>query len=134
VLYSTGSTVTPDTQVLIGDTMGDMQFYYSLADLAFVGGSLVDTGCQNIIEPAALGLPILTGPSLYNFQAVSELLLASGGMEVVVDADALGLRVSELLQAPQLLSGMGEKARSVVAANQGATARLCKIILERLAV
>jgi 3-deoxy-D-manno-octulosonic-acid transferase len=132
--YSTGTAVTSGIQVLIGDTMGDMQFYYSLADLAFVGGSLVDTGCQNIIEPAALGLPILTGPSLYNFQAVSELLLAAGGMELVVDADALGLRVGQLLQAPQLLSIMGEKARNVVAANQGATTRLCKIILERLAV
>jgi 3-deoxy-D-manno-octulosonic-acid transferase len=130
--YSTGAVVTPDTQVLVGDTMGDMQFYYSLGDLAFVGGSLVDTGCQNIIEPAVLGLPILTGPSLYNFQAVSDLLLAAGGMEVVADADALGLRASELLQAPQLLSTMGDNARSVVAANQGATTRLCRIILERL--
>jgi 3-deoxy-D-manno-octulosonic-acid transferase len=112
--------------------MGDMQFYYSLADLTFVGGSLVDTGCQNIIEPAALGLPILTGPSLYNFQVVSELLCAAGGMEVVADAHALGLRVAELLQAPQLLIAMGKKAEAVVASNQGATTRLCKVILERL--
>ncbi|MES2625335.1 MAG: lipid IV(A) 3-deoxy-D-manno-octulosonic acid transferase [Pseudomonadota bacterium] len=131
--YSSGVAVTADTQVLIGDTMGDMQFYFSLADIAFVGGSLVDTGCQNIIEPAALGLPILTGPSLYNFQAVSDLLVAAGGMEVVADARSLGLRVAELLRTPQQLFVMGEKAKTVVATNQGATTRLSKIILEQLA-
>lgn len=130
--YSSGQPVGPDIQVLVGDTMGDMQFYYSLADLAFVGGSLVDTGCQNIIEPAALGLPILTGPSLYNFQAASELLCAAGGMEVVADAHALGLRVAALLQAPELLSAIGAKAEAVVATNQGATTRLSKVILECL--
>ena len=132
VRYSSGLAVTPATQVLVGDTMGDMQFYYSLADLAFVGGSLVDTGCQNIIEPAALGLPILTGPSLYNFQAVSELLVAAGGMEVVIDAEVLGRRVGELLQAPERLKAMGAKAATVVATNQGATTRLCKVILDKL--
>lgn len=130
--YSSGMPIASDIQVLVGDTMGDMQFYYSLAGLAFVGGSLVDTGCQNIIEPAALGLPILTGPSLYNFQAVSALLMAAGGMEVVPDAAALGARVAELLQQPQLLAAMGKKLEAVVATNQGATTRLTEVILERI--
>jgi 3-deoxy-D-manno-octulosonic-acid transferase len=130
--YSARIPVTSATQVLVGDTMGDMYFYYGLADLAFVGGSLVDTGCQNIIEPAALGLPILTGPSLYNFQAVSDMLLAAGGMEIVADAEALGVRAAELLQAPQLLAAMGQRAKAVVATNQGATTRLSKVILQYL--
>src|SRR5690606_37776860 len=65
-------TKQPDAsvQVLVGDTMGDMALYYGLADVAFVGGSLVPTGCQNVIEPASLGLPVLAGPSLFNFRHV----------------------------------------------------------------
>src|SRR5690606_27894990 len=74
-----------EVQVLVGDSMGEMPLYYAMADVAFVGGSLVDTGCQNILEPAALGLPVLTGPSLYNFQAISDALVAAGGQRVVAD-------------------------------------------------
>ncbi len=132
--FSTAMPITLATQVLVGDTMGDMAFYYGLADLAFVGGSLINTGCQNIIEPAAMGLPILTGPSLFNFQAVSELLLTAGGMETVADAETLGARVAALLQHTTVAREMGKKALEVVAANQGATARLCKLILVRLTV
>jgi 3-deoxy-D-manno-octulosonic-acid transferase len=132
--FSSAMPITLATQVLVGDTMGDMAFYYGLADLAFVGGSLINTGCQNIIEPAAMGLPILTGPSLFNFQAVSELLLTAGGMEIVADAETLGTRVTALLQHTTVAREMGKKALAVVAANQGATARLCKLILVRLAV
>jgi 3-deoxy-D-manno-octulosonic-acid transferase len=132
--FSAAMPITLATQVLVGDTMGDMAFYYGLADLAFVGGSLINTGCQNIIEPAAMGLPILTGPSLFNFQAVSELLLTAGGMEIVADAETLGTRVTALLQHTTVAREMGKKALAVVAANQGATARLCKLILVRLAV
>lgn len=132
--FSAAMPITLATQVLVGDTMGDMAFYYGLADLAFVGGSLINTGCQNIIEPAAMGLPILTGPSLFNFQAVSELLLTAGGMETVADAETLGARVAALLQHTTVAREMGKKALEVVAANQGATARLCKLILVRLTV
>ena len=132
--FSAAMPITLATQVLVGDTMGDMAFYYGLADLAFVGGSLINTGCQNIIEPAAMGLPILTGPSLFNFQAVSELLLTAGGMETVADAETLGTRVAALLQHTTVAREMGKKALEVVAANQGATARLCKLILVRLTV
>jgi hypothetical protein len=54
----------------LGDSMGELLVYYSLAQFAFVGGSLVTTGCHNILEPAALGLPVITGPSQYNFQTI----------------------------------------------------------------
>jgi 3-deoxy-D-manno-octulosonic-acid transferase len=109
-----------------------MYFYYALADLAFVGGSLVDTGCQNLIEPAALGLPVLSGPSLYNFQAVSDLLRDSGGMVVVENASGLASQLLELFRQPALAQALGERARTVVAGNQGATDRLSRLILERL--
>lgn len=122
--FSKGETVLPDTQVLVGDTMGDMVLYYSLADVAFVGGSLVDTGCQNIIEPAALGLPVLTGPSLFNFQRVSELLVASGGMQVVEDGNELAVVLCRLLQDEAERRRRGALARAEVQRNQGSAERL----------
>lgn len=130
--HSAGKDLAAGTQVLVGDTMGDMPFYYGLADIAFVGGSLVDTGCQNLIEPAALGLPVLSGPSLYNFQTVSDLLLAAGGQQVVQDESALAEAVIRLLRDPASARAMGARARAVVGDNQGATERLCSMILERL--
>jgi 3-deoxy-D-manno-octulosonic-acid transferase len=130
--YSGGGETGSETQVLVGDTMGDMHFYYALADIAFVGGSLVDTGCQNLIEPAALGLPVLSGPSLYNFQTVSDLLREQRGMVVVPDEAGLAREILQLLQHPEEARVMGERARQVVAGNQGATERLSALILNKV--
>ncbi|MDY6982609.1 MAG: glycosyltransferase, partial [Pseudomonadota bacterium] len=127
-----GGNCEAGTQVLVGDTMGDMHFYYALGNVAFVGGSLVDTGCQNLIEPAALGLPVLSGPSLYNFQAVSDLLREQRGMIVVPDEAALAREVVALISQPEEARVMGERARQVVAGNQGATERLSALILDRI--
>src|SRR5690606_17786602 len=104
--------------------------YYGLVDVAFVGGSLVDTGCQNIIEPAALGLPVLTGPSLYNFQRVSELLTAAGGQQVLADETALAEALLLLLQDAGERQRRGAAARAEVERNQGAVQRLL-LLLER---
>ncbi len=71
---------------------------------------------------------------MFTIQAVSELLLTAGGMEILADAETLGTRVTALLQHTTVAREMGKKALAVVAANQGATARLCKLILVRLAV
>jgi 3-deoxy-D-manno-octulosonic-acid transferase len=101
--------------------------------VAFVGGSLVDTGCQSIIEPAALGLPVITGPSLFNFQAVSEALQEAGGMTVVTNEDGLAATVKTLLEEPALCRTMGDAASRVVKANQGAVDRNLAIISELLA-
>lgn len=130
--YGAGGELAGEMQVLVGDTMGDMHFYYSLADIAFVGGSLVDTGCQNLIEPAALGLPVLSGPSLYNFQAVSDLLREQRGMIVIPDESGLAREVVQLVQQPAEARLMGERARQVVAGNQGATERLGALILDKI--
>jgi 3-deoxy-D-manno-octulosonic-acid transferase len=92
----------------------------------------VDTGCQNIIEPAALGLPVLTGPSLYNFQAVSELLKDAGGMLVVQDETELAQQVVLLCQQAESAKSMGAKALNVVAQNQGAAEHLYQLLIQRL--
>ena len=66
--------VTPSTKILLGDTMGELNFLYSVSDVAFVGGSLIDHGGQNLLEPAALGLPICSGKNLRNFQDIADEL------------------------------------------------------------
>lgn len=121
--FSSAEPLADDTRVLLGDTMGDMALYYGLADVAFVGGSLVPTGCQNLIEPASLGLPVLAGPSLFNFRRVSELLQEAGGMHVVADVPGLAKAVVRLLQDSELREQMGTAARQEVLRNQGAAQR-----------
>lgn len=129
---STDGSPSQMHQVFLGDTMGDMHYYLALADIVFVGGSLVPTGCQNIIEPAALGLPVITGPSLYNFQAASDLLVAAQAMQVIQNEQELAEAVSDLLSNREKQEAMGKAAREVVQANQGATQKNLSIISELL--
>lgn len=115
--------VAPATQVLLGDSMGEMFAYYAACDCAFVGGSLLPLGGQNLIEPAALGKPVLIGPHTFNFALVTEQAIAAGGAARVADADALMAQASALLQDPARLSSMGEKALAFANQHRGATPR-----------
>ena len=128
VLRSENRDVPPDCAFVLGDSMGELLRYYSLADIAFVGGSLVDTGCQNIIEPAALGLPVITGPSRYNFQQVSDELLRNGAQFVVADAAALAACVCRLLDDDAARIAMAQAAQRTVHHGKGATVRTLGII------
>ena len=114
----------PETQVVLGDTMGELLFLFALADVAFVGGSLVPTGGHNLLEPAALGKPVLTGPHLFNFLDIAAQLRDAGALAEVSNAP-------ELASAMELFwndSERVEKARSaglkVLKNNQGALGRL----------
>ena len=122
----------PELQVLVGDTMGEMQMYYSMADVAFVGGSLVDTGCQNILEPAALGLPVITGPSLYNFQAISDDLRQAGALKVVRNEEELAELVSSLFTRRERRQAMAVAAEQVFARQRGASEKILGLISARL--
>ncbi|OFJ49443.1 3-deoxy-D-manno-octulosonic acid transferase [Janthinobacterium lividum] len=115
--------VAADTQVLLGDSMGEMFAYYAACDCAFVGGSLLPLGGQNLIEPAALGKPVLIGPHTFNFALVTEQAIAAGGAARVVDADALMAQASVLLQNPAQLASMGQKALAFASQHRGATPR-----------
>src|SRR5207249_375156 len=84
--------------VLLLDSLGELLDFYAAADVAFVGGSLVPIGGHNLLEPAALGVPILTGPYNSNSEEIARLLIAGGAAEIVRDAATLGARVSALLQ------------------------------------
>ena len=125
--------VAAGTQVLLGDSMGEMFAYYAACDCAFVGGSLPPLGGQNLIEPAALGKPVLIGPHTFNFALVTEQAIAAGGAARVADADALMAQAAALLQDPARLSLMGEKALAFANQHRGATPRTIAAIKPLLA-
>ncbi|MEE4667832.1 lipid IV(A) 3-deoxy-D-manno-octulosonic acid transferase [Pseudomonas alliivorans] len=116
--------VTPDVSVLLGDTMGELLFLYALADTAFVGGSLVPNGGHNLLEPAALAKPVLSGPHLFNFLEIAALLRSAGALTEVSDSAALAGAVQRLFDQPGLAQTMAEAGLGVMKANQGALQRL----------
>src|SRR3546814_15742546 len=102
-----------DAQVLLGDSMGELFAYFAAADVAFVGGSLVPIGGHNVLEPAALGLPVLFGPHMHNFVAARDLLLAAqAGIEV--SAASLSGNLGVLLDDPVRRSTIGLPGLAVV--------------------
>ncbi|HGY5239210.1 TPA: lipid IV(A) 3-deoxy-D-manno-octulosonic acid transferase [Aeromonas salmonicida subsp. pectinolytica] len=118
-----GDPIRETDKVYLGDTMGELPLMLAAADVAFVGGSLVKVGGHNLLEPAALGKPCLTGPAYFNFSDITCQLVAQGGAALVMDAAALGEQVSALLADESRCREMGEQARAVVLRNQGALAR-----------
>ncbi|MCP5230716.1 MAG: lipid IV(A) 3-deoxy-D-manno-octulosonic acid transferase [Zoogloeaceae bacterium] len=124
VLRSEGDTVSEDTAVYLGDTMGDLTLLYAAADIAFVGGSLVPTGGHNVLEPAALGLPVLFGPHMFNFAEIASMLLVHEAARQVASSTELANRVITLLRDANLRHVQGENGRSLIEANRGALERL----------
>jgi 3-deoxy-D-manno-octulosonic-acid transferase len=116
------------TSVYLGDTLGELVFLYAAGDLAFVGGSLVPIGGHNLLEPAALGLPLLTGPHTFNAEDIAQLLISAGAAEVVADADRLGARIAELLADAQERARIGAIGKALVEANRGALSRLLALL------
>lgn len=111
-------------QVIIGDTMGELLALYAAADVAFVGGSLVARGGHNVLEPAALGLPVVTGPHMFNFHEITDLLVARGGARRLEEGGELSGVVEEWLGDANLRHRMGECGRRMVEENRGARERL----------
>jgi 3-deoxy-D-manno-octulosonic-acid transferase len=121
-------TASEGPSVLLLDTLGELLYFYAAGDVAFVGGSLAPIGGHNLLEPAALGLPILTGPHTANGEDVARLLLDSGAAEIVRDGVELGSRVALLLSDPALRAQMGERGRAAVDRNRGALRKLMALI------
>ena len=119
---SRAESLDSKVQIVVGDSMGEMMGYFACADIAFVGGSLVDSGCHNVIEPAALGLPVSIGPSRFNFAAICELLENAGALRGAADSGALGGIWNEMLSDRSLRERMGAAGQAVIAANQQALA------------
>jgi 3-deoxy-D-manno-octulosonic-acid transferase len=126
---ATAATVTSATcEVLLLDSLGELLDFYAAADVAFVGGSLVTVGGHNLLEPAALGVPILTGPHHHNSEEIACLLIARGAAQVVHDGTELGGRVSALLADAAERERMGAAGRASVDSNRGALAKLLSLI------
>jgi 3-deoxy-D-manno-octulosonic-acid transferase len=117
-----------DIDVLIGDTMGELLIFYAAADLAFVGGSLVEKGGQNPLEPAAVGLPILTGPYTFNFATITEQLKQRNAAIQVNNATELAEQVISLLSAPVRRQNMGREAKKFVEENKGSVLKQMQLI------
>lgn len=129
---TTGESSGQDIQVLLGDTMGELTLFLAAADVAFVGGSLVPTGGHNVLEPAALGLPVVFGPHMFNFSMISRMLLVEGAALEVTSAATLAGVVIDWLSDASLRARFGENGLRVVEANRGARDRLFDIISEYL--
>jgi 3-deoxy-D-manno-octulosonic-acid transferase len=117
---SSADTVDQPIEVFVGDTLGEMMFFYAASDIAFVGGSLVETGGHNPLEPAALGLPVITGPHWFNFSGIYPELLTCGAARQVSDSDELAATLAEWFDNEELRREAGEAGRQVVARNRGA--------------
>ncbi len=128
VRRSSGENCSDDTAVILGDTMGELYTYYAAADVAFVGGSLVPVGGHNLLEPASLGVPCITGPYLENFKDIAKLLAASGLLHVVQDETELAEQCITWFGSPEICSQLGSKAKQIILQNRGATNKILDII------
>ncbi|BBM01707.1 3-deoxy-D-manno-octulosonic acid transferase [Microbulbifer sp. GL-2] len=117
---SEGEAPQARDQILLGDSMGELLRFYGACDMAFVGGSLVPVGGHNMIEPAAWGVPIVSGPYLHNFATVAQLLGDAGGLVVVEDAESLAKQLKGWLLNNEERLAAGQKAKLVAEQNSGA--------------
>ena len=120
IRFSQNQICTEDTQILIGDTIGKLLVFYKMAEVAFVGGSLVPTGGHNLLEPAALNIPILTGPNLSNFKEISTLLFSSNAALLVNNETELAATVLELFRNKEKCQALTHAANKVITQNKGA--------------
>ncbi|QBH98377.1 3-deoxy-D-manno-octulosonic acid transferase [Limnobaculum zhutongyuii] len=128
ITRSSGDVPTADTQVVIGDTMGELMLLYGIADLAFVGGSLVERGGHNPLEPAAHGIPVLMGPHIFNFKDICNKLEQAEGLITIKDADTLVDAIEPLLTDEEYRSYRGQRAVNVLLQNQGALEKLLTLL------
>ena len=125
---SENKAVAADVQVVLGDSMGEMFAYYAAADIAYIGGSLLPFGGQNLIEACAVGTPVLIGPHTFNFSDATKLAIEAGAAVRVKDADELFMTVWRLLNDAGALAEMSQQGMRFVAAHQGATNKAMTVV------
>lgn len=123
-----GRACLDDTEVFIGDTMGELPMFYAACDIAFVGGTLVPVGGHNLLEPAALGRPVVTGPYLFNAQDIADMFSEFGASIQVRNSKELADALKRLFYDRAGAVLMGEKGRSIVTNNRGALQRLLELL------
>jgi len=125
---SDNAVIRADTQVLLGDSMGEMFAYYAACDVAFIGGSLLPLGGQNLIEACAVGKPVLIGPHTYNFAEAADSAIAAGAALRVADVDDLARKAAALLTHPALKQRMGEAALQFSRTHRGVARKLVEML------
>lgn len=125
---SDNQAVRAETPVLLGDSMGEMATYYAACDAAFIGGSLLPFGGQNLIEACAVGKPVLIGAHTYNFAEASERAVAAGAALRVMDGEDLARKALALMANPKLTQRMGAAASAFANEHRGATEKLLAMI------
>ena len=128
---SSAEPVSAQTAIIMGDTMGEMLLMFGAADFSFIGGSLVNNGGHNMLESVAWGAPVLSGPSLFNFAEISQLLQNAGAMKVVTNSDELAAAVQVWATDTQARDTASRAGQGVVDENRGALQRLLNIIKAR---
>jgi 3-deoxy-D-manno-octulosonic-acid transferase len=118
--------------ILLGDTMGELCLLYGASDVAFVGGSLLPIGGHNLIEPAAYGIPILSGPHLQNFTEVSQLLKNAGALQIVTDATSIATHTIRLLSSKKQQQDIRHRTQAVLQANRGAMEKHLRLVRKLL--
>jgi 3-deoxy-D-manno-octulosonic-acid transferase len=119
----TPGALPPGTQVLVGDTMGELQRLYAASDVAFIGGSLVPHGGQNPLEACAVRVPVVFGPHMFHFEEISAMALERGAARQVLDIDGLVAAVALYFEQPELRRAAGRAAHTLVTENRGALER-----------
>jgi len=125
---SAATAIDPATRVWLGDSMGELFAYYAASDIAFVGGSLLPLGGQNLLEACAVGRPVLIGPHSFNFAEATRLAVAAGAAIEVADGSELGSTIGELLSDPARRLRMGEAGIALMREHQGATQRTLALL------
>lgn len=128
VSRTSGERCAGGTRVFLGDTMGELPLFYAASDVAFVAGSLVPIGGHNLLEPAALGLPILTGPHLFNAEDIADMFAERGASRIVADEAELAGAVVELFADEAARRAMGDRARQLLLDNRGSLDRLLELL------
>ncbi len=119
---------SPATSVFLLDTMGELPLFYAASDIAFVGGSLVPVGGHNLLEPAALGLPVVSGPNVFNAQEIADMFVEKGACEIVRNADELAGALARLLADPAAAAATGNRGRDIVESNRGSLRKLMGLL------
>lgn len=127
---SANQPARPETRVVLGDSMGELFAYYRAADLAFIGGSLLPLGGQNLIEACAVGVPVLIGTHTFNFAEATRLAVRAGAARIVSSPADLALAVSELLADDHARQRMARAALHFTEEHQGATARVLTLVTQ----
>jgi 3-deoxy-D-manno-octulosonic-acid transferase len=129
---SANEAVRASTRVLLGDSMGEMFAYYAACDVAFIGGSLLPLGGQNLLEACSMGKPAIVGPHTFNFEEATRLAVKAGAALRVNDAGELAAAAARLLGDAAQRERMGAAGREFVRAHQGATARIMRALEQLL--